>query len=112
MNPNNFTPVKTLYLNDSGSRWIEVDANMKKEKLAVYFPETKTVKYITIAFIEQSGNFGNTFIKIKGKTYSVISRYSVNSADALGYKEVMVNNDENRKIKYQKITLNYPAQTV
>jgi hypothetical protein len=112
MNPNNFKPVKTLRLNDSGSRWIEVDANMKKEKLAVYFPENKEVKYITIAFIEQCGNFCNAFIKIKGKTYPTISRYSVNSTDALGYKEVMVNNDENRKIKYQKITLNYPAQTV
>lgn len=113
MNSNNFTPIKKLYQNDSGSRWIEVDQYGKKEKLAIYFPETKETKYITIAFVDRNGMFSNISIKIGGIVHSVMLRYSVETRDCLGYREFMIDNDANRKLKYKgKFIANYPAQTV
>jgi len=61
----------TFYLNNYGSRWINLE-NGKREKITL---KTKAGKTITrkVIFFESFGNFATALISYKGKKRSVFS---------------------------------------
>jgi len=85
--------MNTYYLNNSGSRWVNMDARGNREKVRVFFPETGTIKSYSIRYFEAIGNFAVAYIRIKGKTVQLMDwRDGV----------FLVNNEANRKFKYGK----------
>lgn len=76
----------TLYLNKSGHRWINI-TNGKKEKINVYFPESKRVKSYTVFYWEALGNFAAPYVRIKGKVEQL--------TEGLSEKEFIINNEKN-----------------
>lgn len=109
---NNFVPANIYWLDRTYLRYIEVDAHNKKEKVNVFFPESGKNKYFTISFYEKEYIFPTPYIKVKNKIYPLISRYRTNTRNVLGYKEMMINNEQNRKLKFGDIITSFPAQTV
>jgi hypothetical protein len=83
--------MQTLYLNNSGSRWINLDTNGKKIKLKVFFPESQIIKEYTVEYFEATGNFSLAIIRYKGKRVPLMY-----------YKDnlYLINNEENRRFKY------------
>jgi arabinogalactan endo-1,4-beta-galactosidase len=61
----------TFYLNNSGSRWINL-TNGQKDKLTFLTESGKTVVRTAI-FYESFGNFGSVCISYKGKKIMVLS---------------------------------------
>jgi major membrane immunogen (membrane-anchored lipoprotein) len=63
---------KTYYLNNRGSRWVNLDKNGNKDKITL---ETKSGKLITrtAQFHEQFGNSVTTMITYKGKRMMVFA---------------------------------------
>jgi hypothetical protein len=64
------TDYNTFYLNNTGSRWIQIDRFGNKDKITL---ETKSGKLITrtCQFYEQFGNFAIIQITYKGKRMMV-----------------------------------------
>jgi hypothetical protein len=59
---------QTFYLNNSGSKWVQVNRLGKKPKVKVLFPDG-TIKERTCLFYESFGNFALTCIYYKGKVH-------------------------------------------
>jgi major membrane immunogen (membrane-anchored lipoprotein) len=62
----------TYYLNNRGSRWVNLDKNGNKDKITL---KTKSGKLITrtAQFHESFGNFATTMITYKGKRMMVFA---------------------------------------
>jgi hypothetical protein len=61
----------TFYLNNSGSRWVNL-TNGKKDKLT-FVTESGKIVVRTAIFYESFGNFGSVCISYKGKKIMVLS---------------------------------------
>jgi hypothetical protein len=66
------TEYNTFYLNNTGSRWVNIDRFGNKDKITL---ETKSGKLITrtCQFYEQFGNFATIQITYKGKRMMVFA---------------------------------------
>lgn len=64
--------MRCLYLNNTGSRWIVVDAFGKKEQILIETPEGQILRR-TILFDEAFGNFAAIYFYYKGKRLSRLS---------------------------------------
>ena len=62
---------ETFYLNNSGSRWINL-TNGKKDKLTFKTESGKTI-IRTVIFYESFGNFASACISYKGKKINVLT---------------------------------------
>jgi len=62
----------TYYLNNSGSRWVNIDSEGKKEKLKLKTKSGKTIER-TAQFWQSFGNFATARIGYKGKKLDVFS---------------------------------------
>ena len=62
--------MRTLYLNNYGSRWVNVDENGKRDSITL---ETKSGRSITrqVEFWSSFGNFAAARISYKGKSNEV-----------------------------------------
>jgi calcineurin-like phosphoesterase family protein len=85
--------MNTLYLNNSGSRWIQLDKNGRKPKFQVYFPKENKHRSYTLCYFEAVGNFAHAIIKYKGKRECLMH-----------YKDgiYLINNEENRNFRFGK----------
>lgn len=64
--------MRTLYLNNSGHRWVNVDQNGNRDKLTVYFPEQNKTKKLAVKFWEAIGNFAVPYVRHRGKTIQLM----------------------------------------
>ena len=62
--------MKTLYLNNSGSRWINIDKQAMQVLLIHKAENYKKVRQVE--FFEGFGNFASCTLKYKGKRISVL----------------------------------------
>lgn len=79
----------TLYLNNSGHRWVNFNGK-NKEKLNVFFPETNSNKSLTVHHWEAIGNFAVPYVRQRGKQIQLMP-----SSKKEGFW--VENNEENRK---------------
>jgi len=63
--------MQTYYLNNSGSRWINIDSKTKKKEKLIL--NTKSGKEVTrtVSFWKSFGNFATARISYKGKNLDV-----------------------------------------
>lgn len=62
--------MKTLFLNNRGSRWIRIDKNGKKEKILFNYGGEVMVR--TVLEWRSSGNFAYALVSIKGKKKGIL----------------------------------------
>ena len=62
---------KTYHLNNSGSRWVNMDKDGNKEKITLTTNSGKLITR-TAQFYEQFGNFARIMITYKGKRRFVL----------------------------------------
>ena len=62
----------TLYLNNSGHRWVHVDDKGNRDKLSVWFPESNTVKRLAVKYWEAIGNFAVPYVRQREKTIQLM----------------------------------------
>lgn len=86
--------MKTYYLNNSGSRWVNVDSNGKHDRVKIFFPETGITKEYAVDYHESIGNFAVAYVKIKGKREQLMDYNN---------GVYMVNNQVNRDYKHNTI---------
>jgi len=67
--------MKTLYLNDNGTRWINIDSSGQKEKIRV---SGNGVSYrdLTVVHWEQCGNSAYPTVKLDGSLVNVYPDHS------------------------------------
>lgn len=90
---------QTLYLNNSGSRWITFDSNGNKSKLTLKTESGKEVTRTEI-YQESFGNFSVSLISYKGKKIKVF-RDSILSDTV---PETMINEMVDGRVKLVTVT--------
>lgn len=88
---NTDTPYMTIYLNNSGHRWITRDVNNKSDRVNVFNKNTGKIKSYAVNYWEAIGNFAVPYVKINGKREQLMN-YNNHAW--------MINNGENRNWKY------------
>jgi hypothetical protein len=57
--------MRTLYLNNTGHRWVNVDNKGRRERVLVWDGEKASTR--AIDYFEAIGNFAVAFMRVKGK---------------------------------------------
>lgn len=69
--------MRTLYLNNSGSRWVNVDVNGNKDKVILQVSDGSTITR-TVNYWSSFGNFATCNVSIKGKKRNVFTDTVIN----------------------------------
>lgn len=91
----------TIYLNQNGSRWMNVDDEGKRKKLNILFPETGKIRAYSVEYWEAIGNFSVPVTKIRGKRECLME--FADTIDSGIKKNIwVINNAANRNLKYAR----------
>ena len=69
--------MRTLYLNNAGNRWINLDASGNKDKVILQVSDGSTITR-TVNYWQSFGNFATCNVSIKGKKRNVFTDTVIN----------------------------------